>query len=160
LFFGKNHVLADGRRIILWAAGFLLSVPSQKRKSANGLMPRSMSIRHFKGIGNVRLKGVVIAEDADALVLRRRFSSLMKWKLCSIFGNCCGANSKSARFFWETFFLTRDYDTPTSRWNFQNLAHGERPAQSGRIPLVTLQRGTVQIRRLTADTIQPVTTIE
>ncbi len=47
------------------------------------------------------------------------------------------------------------------RWNFQNLARtGDvRPVRE-RIPFpfVTLRRGAVQIRRLTADAIEPVTT--
>ena len=144
--------------VVFWVVGFLVVGPVAKAKISR-LCNGAVYVRsgQFKGFGSVRLKGVVIAGDADSPANTPvfRFDEIQiafnPWKLLR-------GKFEVSSIFLENFLFNADYDTQAKQWNFQNLVRAEAAGQPGPIPLVMLRRGTVQIRWLTADAIEPVTT--
>ena len=99
----------------------------------------------FKGFGKIRLAGVVIAEDDQAIlnapILQADQIEIQfdRWKLLR------------GRFTVDSidlsdFLLTADYESDTKKWNLGSLSFKRSTLPAGQIPLLKVQRGAVRVR--------------
>ena len=101
----------------------------------------------LKGIGGIRLKGVVIAQDraaleADAPILKSNEIQVRfdPWKLLR-------GRFEVSSILLKDFLVNADYDVSADQWNFQGLSIQTSSAPGARVPLLDIRNGALRIRQ-------------
>lgn len=157
-FLKKSLPWLVGGLVILWAVGFFLLAPVAEGKISN-LCGGAVYVKsgRFKGFGGVRLKGVVIAENADGLVNAPvfRFDEIDvmfdPWELLR-------GKLKVRSIRLSDFLFNATYDRQ-ERWNFSSLLSQRSDSVSEKIPLIEVCNGAMRISRIEENRPKAITTV-
>lgn len=158
-FLRHSFLWVLGGVIVLWLSSFLFIASIAKEKIGdlcNGAV--YVQSGRFKLFGGVQLKGVVIAKDTPSLADEPIFQAdeievkFEPWQLLR-------GKFQVHSIFLKDFLLTADYNVENKQWNFQQLSSRRSSTDQSKIPLVTVRNGTVQVRRMIAGQVKPITTI-
>ena len=144
---------------IFYAISFFV-IPSVAEANLQKLCGGSVDIQsgRFKGLGAIRLTGVVIAEDdraiLDAPILQADQIEVHfdMWKLLR------------GRFVVHSvilsdFLLTADYNPSLKKWNLVGLSFQRTDRAGEKIPLLQIQRGAIRLSQNRADTTEILATV-
>ena len=146
-FFKKSLLWLAGGLIVLWGIGFFVIAPIAEDRISK-LCGGDVYVKsgHFKGLGGVRLKGVVVAEDDESLVDAPviRFDEIditfTPWKLLR--GKFEVNSVRLSDFLFNATYQGND------QWNFLSFSIQHSNTTSQKIPLVEIRNGAMRISRL------------
>ncbi len=134
--------------VVLWAGGLFFVAPIARARISEfcGGEVYIQSGR-LKGFGGVRLKGVVIAPDRNALaadipILKSNEVEIRfdPWKLLR-------GKFEVSSILLKDFLVNADYDVQADQWNFQRLSFRGSSDADMKVPLVDVRGGALRVRR-------------
>jgi len=147
-----------GGLFVLWGAGFFVIAPIAENR-ISGLCGGAVYVKsgYFRGVGGIRLKGVVLAEDDKGLVEAPVFRfdeiniTFSPWKLLK--GKFEVNSIRLSDFLFDATYCGND------RWNFSSFSIQRSAAVSQKIPFIEIRNGTMRLSRLKEDHLGVITTI-
>jgi hypothetical protein len=145
---------------IIYGISFLV-IPSAAEMKLKTLCGGVVDIQtgRLKGVGSIRLSGVVVAENERALLrapilqadhIEVKFNP---WQL--LISPETGIHSVTL----SDFLLTADYDASAKRWNLGGLTFEKDGAPVRHLPQVKMQRGAIRVRQGQASSHKTLATV-
>ncbi|MEN8127645.1 MAG: hypothetical protein ABFR90_07550 [Planctomycetota bacterium] len=161
-FFARHRFLLHVESVLAWlilVAGIFYAIsffiiPAAAESKLEKLCGGAVDIQsgRLKGFGAIRLAGVVIAEDSQAIF---KAPILQADRIDVGFGlwQLLRGRFKVDSVVLSDFFVTADYNPSSKKWNLGGLSfpQSDRPGRR-QIPPIQIQRGAVRLRQHQADT--------
>ena len=148
MFIKKHFIWLIFGLAVLWTGGLFFVGPIARGRISEfcGGEVYVQSGR-LKGIGGIRLKGVVIAQDraaleADAPILKSNEIEVRFDPLKLLRGRF-----EVSSILLKDFLVNADYDVQADQWNFQGLSLKTSSAPGTKFPLLDIRNGALRIRQ-------------
>lgn len=159
-FFARHRFLLFVEAVLVWlifvaaiiyAIGFFMIpsvVESKIQKRCGGAV--DIQFVRFKGLGAIRLNGVVVARDDPSILkdpILKADQVEMQFDLRALLRGRFSVHT----VVLSDFLLTADYNTSSKTWNLGGLSFQKPNTSGGQIPLLQIQRGTIRFRQTNDD---------